>query len=200
LFEFNPSLPLLDPPLAPSSLQPPGDTCTEASGCFVDNILLDRHAQTPQTTDQNNDKDSGDALEGDAVNTANPIDHETDDFWNREDAAMEGDVDPCEGIVSDWDLLAKEFIVEAEELSKFECSLLHTHDSLAFLCSGEFSILDRDLNILCLFGMKIRNNLTASTFCEMLYNFSCHIIFPRQAWRISPRPGPMFRLSPALTL
>ena len=39
---------------------------------------------------------------------------------------MEGDVDLHEGIVSDWDLLAEEFIVEAEELSKFEHSLFHT--------------------------------------------------------------------------
>ncbi len=39
---------------------------------------------------------------------------------------MEGDVDPHEGIVSSWDLLAKEFIVEAEELGKFEHPLLHT--------------------------------------------------------------------------
>jgi hypothetical protein len=35
-------------------------------------------------------------------------------------------VDPREGIVSDWDLLAEEFIVEAEELGKFEHSLSHT--------------------------------------------------------------------------
>src|SRR5260221_14576379 len=45
-------------------------------------------------------------------------------------------------------------------------------DSLAFLCSGESSILDYDLDILHLFVMKIRNNLTASTFHEMSYNFS----------------------------
>src|SRR5260370_36789362 len=44
-------------------------------------------------------------------------------------------------------------------------------DSLAFLCSGESSILDYDLDILCPFAMKIRNNLTASTFHEMSYNF-----------------------------
>jgi hypothetical protein len=35
-------------------------------------------------------------------------------------------VDPREGIVPDWDMLAEEFIVEAEELGKFEHSLLHT--------------------------------------------------------------------------
>src|SRR5258708_28395087 len=45
-------------------------------------------------------------------------------------------------------------------------------DSLAFLCSGESSILDYDLDILRPFAMKIRNNLTASTFHEMSYNFS----------------------------
>jgi hypothetical protein len=39
---------------------------------------------------------------------------------------MEGDVNPREGIVSDWDILAEEFIVEAEELGKFERSLMHT--------------------------------------------------------------------------
>ena len=35
-------------------------------------------------------------------------------------------MDLHEGIVLDWDLLAKEFIVEAEGLDKFEHSLLHT--------------------------------------------------------------------------
>jgi len=39
---------------------------------------------------------------------------------------MEGDADSREGIVSDWDLLGKEFIVEAEELGKFENSLFHS--------------------------------------------------------------------------
>jgi len=75
-------------------------------------------------------------------------------------------VDPREGVVSDWDLLAEEFIVEAAEELGVPC------DSLAFLCSGEFSILDHDLDILRPFGMKIRNNLTASTFHEMSHNFS----------------------------
>ena len=46
------------------------------------------------------------------------------------------------------------------------------HDSPVFLCSGESSILSHDLDILCLFAMKIRNNLTALAFNEMLYNFS----------------------------
>jgi hypothetical protein len=84
---------------------------------------------------------------------------------------MEGDVDPREGIISDWDLLAEEFIMEAEELGKFKHSLLHTMTHW-LLCSGEFSISDHDLDILRPFGMKIRNNLTTSTFHEMSYNFS----------------------------
>src|SRR5258708_24531644 len=45
-------------------------------------------------------------------------------------------------------------------------------DSLVFLCSGKSSISDYDLDILRLFAMKIRNNLTTSTFHEMSYNFS----------------------------
>src|SRR5258707_6686389 len=45
-------------------------------------------------------------------------------------------------------------------------------DSLAFLCSGESSILDYDLDILHPFALKIRNNLNASTFHDMSYYFS----------------------------
>ena len=41
-----------------------------------------------------------------------------------------------------------------------------------FLCPDKSSISDYDLDILRPFGMKIRNNLTASTFHEMSYNFS----------------------------
>jgi hypothetical protein len=121
-FGFDPSLPLFDPPPASNLPRSPGDSRTEASGRFVDNVLLDLHARTPRTTDQNNVnnvEDSEDALEGDAVEAAAPVDHETDGFWNGEDVPMEGDVDPRVGIVSDWDLLAEEFIVAAEELSKF---------------------------------------------------------------------------------
>ena len=44
-----------------------------------------------------------------------------------------------------------------------------------------------------LFGMNIRNNLTASTFHEI------RITFPRRTWRISPRCNPMFGRSPALS-
>ena len=50
-------------------------------------------------------------------------DPRTDD---REDVDMEGEVDPHKGIVSDWDILAEDFIVEAHERGMFEHSLLHT--------------------------------------------------------------------------
>jgi len=124
--EFNPSLPLLDPPPASNLPQPPGDTLTEASDLYVDNVLLNLYTRTHRTTDQSDDEDSEGAPEGDAVEAVDYVDHETDDSWNGEDIAVEGDADPREGIVSDWDLLAEEFIVEAEELSKFEHSLLRT--------------------------------------------------------------------------
>ena len=45
-------------------------------------------------------------------------------------------------------------------------------DSLTFLCSGGSSISDHDLDILRPFAMKIRNNLTATAFDEMAYQFS----------------------------
>jgi hypothetical protein len=107
---------LLDPP----SASPAGDALAEAPGP----VLLDLHALTHRTADQSDDEDSEDPLEGD-VEAANSVDHETNDFWNGEDVATEGDADPREGVVSDWDLLAEEFIVEAEELGKSEHSLLH---------------------------------------------------------------------------
>jgi hypothetical protein len=91
---------LLDPPPALNLLQSSGDARTEASGLFIDNVLLNLHARTHRTTDQSNDEDSEEALEG-------------DDFWDGEDVAMEGDVDPHEAFVSDWDLLAGE--------KKFHC-------------------------------------------------------------------------------
>jgi len=118
----NPSLPLLDPPPASNLLQPPEDALTEASGLFLDDFLLDLHTRTHQTTDQSDDEDSEGALEGDAVEAGDYVVHETDDFWNGEDV----DMDPREGIVSGWDLLGEDFIVEAEELRKFGHSLLHT--------------------------------------------------------------------------
>jgi hypothetical protein len=124
--DFDPSLSLLDPPPASNLLQPPVDALTEASGPFLDDVLLNLHTRTHRTTDQSDDEDSEGALEGDAVEAADYVDHETDDFWNGEDVAVEGDADPREGIVSDWDLLAEEFIVQAEELGKFGHSLFHT--------------------------------------------------------------------------
>ena len=169
-FEFNLSLPFLDPPPALNSLQSPRDESDKVSGHFADDFLLSQ-AQTHQTTDQNDDEGSENALEGDAVRAADSIDHKTDRFWNRENVAIKCDVDLREGIVLDWDLLAKEFIVEAEKHGQFEHSLLHTHDSLAFLCLSKLCISDYDLNILHPFGIMIRNNSTALTFHEMLYSF-----------------------------
>ena len=125
-FKFNPSLPLLDPTTVSSLLQPPEDACTKASSDFVKGILLNLHAQMHWSTDQSNNEDFEDALEGGAVEAAHSIDPETDDLWNGEDVDLEDDVDPCEGVVSDWDILAEEFIVEAKELGKFEHSTLHT--------------------------------------------------------------------------
>jgi len=124
-FEFNPSLSLPGSPAASNLLQLPGGARTEVSGRFVDKVLLNL-AQTHQTIDQSDDEDIEDAVEGDTVEASNSVDHETNDLWNEEGVNMEGDVDPREGIVSDWDLLAEEFIVEAEELGKFGHSLLHS--------------------------------------------------------------------------
>jgi hypothetical protein len=124
-FEFNSSLPLLDPPPASNLLQSTGDAHTESSVLIIDDILRNLHVRTHRTTDRNDDEDFEDALEGDTVEGADS-DHETDGSWNGEDVTMDCDVDPREGIVSDWDLLAEEFIVEAEELGEFDPSLLHT--------------------------------------------------------------------------
>ena len=123
-FEFDPSLPLLNSLPASNLPQFPGDACTEASGLSVDSILLNLHARTHRTTDQSDDEDSEDTLESDAVEAADSIDHETDGSWNGEDVVVQGDADPREGIVSDWDLLAEEFIAEAEELGTFEALTL----------------------------------------------------------------------------
>jgi len=114
-------------------LQPPGDAPAEASGLFVDDVLLNLYARTHRTTDQCDDESSEGALEEDAVEAAGYVDHEPDDFWNGEDLAAEGDGDPREGIVSDWDLLTEKFIVEAEELGKFGHSLLHTSSLTGFI-------------------------------------------------------------------
>src|SRR6266581_1079053 len=117
LFNFSPSNPLLDPPTALDLLQSPGDGRTIPSGRFFDDVLLSLHARTHRTTDESDNEDSDDEA-------ANTIDPGTDDSWDEED--IEDEVDPHEGIVSDWDILAEEFIVEAERLRKFEVSLLHT--------------------------------------------------------------------------
>ena len=76
--------------------------------------------------DDSDSEDFEDALEGDGVEATHTIDPETDDFGDGEDIDTEDDVDPCEGIVSDWDILAEELIVGAEKLGKFEYSLSHT--------------------------------------------------------------------------
>jgi hypothetical protein len=123
--EFNFSLPFPDPPPTPNLVRPPGDVLTEASSPFIDDVLLKLNSRTHRTTDQSDDVDSEGALEEDAVEAADYVDHETDDFWNGGDVAVDGDVDPREGIVSDWDLLTEEFIMEAEEVGKFGHSLLH---------------------------------------------------------------------------
>lgn len=91
---------------------------------FVDDILLSPHARTHRTTDESDDEDSDDALERDAA--GDTIDPGTDDSWDGEDVDVEGEVDPRDGIVSDWYIPTEEFIVEAERLRKFGDSLLHT--------------------------------------------------------------------------
>lgn len=125
-FEFNPSLPLMDPPEASNSHQLLEDVRTEASGHFVADALLNLHTRTHRATNQSDDEGSEDALERDAVEDADFIDSENDDFWNGEDVDMEDDVDSREGIISDWDLMTEEFIVEAEKLGESGHSLLRT--------------------------------------------------------------------------
>lgn len=107
-----------DPPAASDSLQP--------GGRFVNDVLLNLHTRTHLTTDDSDNEDSEDAFEGDAVEAADSIDPETNDFSGGEDVDMVSDVDPREGILSDWEILAEEFIVGAEKLRKFEPSFLHT--------------------------------------------------------------------------
>ena len=126
LFDSDPPLPLLDPPADLDLPQLPGDAYTVPSHHFANDALLDLHAWAHQNPNESDKEDSEDAPEGDAVEGANTIDLGTDDFWNEENADMEGKVDPHEGIVSDWDILAEKFIVEAEEFGKFAHSLLHT--------------------------------------------------------------------------
>jgi hypothetical protein len=126
LFNLNPSLPPGDPPAAFDSPQSPGDIRTEVSDHLVDDILLNFHTRTHRTTYDNDDEDSADTLEGDGGEAADTIDPKTNDFSDGEDIDTEDNMDPREGIVSDWDILAEEFIVEAEKLGEFEHSLLHT--------------------------------------------------------------------------
>lgn len=120
------SLPSFDPPPALNLHQSPGVECTQPSGHIVDDILLNLCARTHPTTNQSDSEDSEDDLEGDGVEATDSIDPETDDFCDGEDIDTEGDANLREGIVSDWDLLAEEFIAEAEELGEFEHSFLHT--------------------------------------------------------------------------
>jgi hypothetical protein len=89
-------------------------------------VLLNLHTRTYRAIGESDNKDSEDALDGDAAEAADYIGPGTDDFWDGEDVDMEDEVDLHRGIISDWDLLTKEFIVEAEELGKFQHSLLYT--------------------------------------------------------------------------
>jgi len=123
LFEFNPSLPFLDLPEASNLLQSPGYAHTIPSGHVVDNILLNLYAWTHQATDESNNEDSEDALGGDVTEAAGPG---TGNLWNGEDIDMEEEEDPHGDITLHWDILAQDFIVEAEELGKSKHSLLHT--------------------------------------------------------------------------
>ena len=56
---------------------------------------------------------------------------------------MEGNADPREGIVSDWDLLIEEFIVEAEDLVTLGIIYCIFRDSLAFYAQA--SLLSRTM-------------------------------------------------------
>ena len=112
----------LNPPADLGLLQSPEDACTVLSCRFVNEVLLDLHARMHQITNETDDKSSEDTLKGDT----DSVDPGIDDFRNGEDIDTEGEVDLCEGIVSNWDMLDKEFIVEAERLGKFEHSLLCT--------------------------------------------------------------------------
>jgi len=122
-FEFDPSLPFLDLPEASNLLQFPGYTHTIPSGCIVDDILLNLHAQTHRATDESDNEDSEDALRGDVTEAAGPG---TGNLGNGEDIDTEEEEDPYGDVISHWDILAQDFIAEAEELGKSKHSLLHT--------------------------------------------------------------------------
>ena len=113
------------PPAASNPPQSPGYARSIPSGHFVNNFLLNDHARTHQATDES-DNDSEDALERDATEATDPVGPGTNDLWNEEDVNMEDEVDLREGIVSGLDILAEEFVAEAEELGKSKHYLLHT--------------------------------------------------------------------------
>jgi hypothetical protein len=120
------SLPSFDLPPALNLHQLPGVECTQPFSHIIDDILLSLCAWTHPTTNQSDGEDSEDNLKGDTVEATDSIDPETDNFCDGEDIDTEGDTNLHKGIVSDWDLLAEEFIVKAEELGEFEHSFLHT--------------------------------------------------------------------------
>ena len=122
-FEFNPSLPFLDVPEASDLLQSPGYARTIPSGRVVDDILLNLYAWTHRGTDESDNEDSEGAPEGDATEAA---DSGTGDLWNGDGIDVEEEEDPRGDVVSHWDILAEDFIAEAEEFGKSKESLLHT--------------------------------------------------------------------------
>jgi len=107
-FDFNPSLPFPDP------------QCAEVSDRFIDDVLLNLHlhTRTHRAIDDSDNEGPEDTPKGDAVEAPDSVDPGTNDFSDGKDVDMEGDVDPCEGIIVDWDTFA-------EELGEFEPSSLH---------------------------------------------------------------------------
>jgi len=107
-FDFNLSLPFPDP------------QCAEVSDYFINEILLNLylHTQTHQAINNSNNKGPEDAPKGDVVEAPDSVNPRTNDFSDREDVDMEGNVDPCKGIIVDWDTFS-------EELGEFEPSSLH---------------------------------------------------------------------------
>jgi len=107
-FNFNPSLPFPDPQHA------------EVSDRFIDDVLLNLHlhTRTHRAIDNSDNEGPEDTPKGDAVKAPDSVDPGTNDFSDGEDVDTEGNVDPCEGIIVDWDTFA-------EELGEFEPSSLH---------------------------------------------------------------------------
>ena len=116
-FDPDRSPPFLDPPADLYLPQPPSTVSPRPRRSF-DDILLGLHARTHRNPDESNDEGSEDAPEEIAVEDPELIDPGTE-----EDADMEDEVDPHEGVVSDWDILAEKFIAEAEEFGTFVHSL-----------------------------------------------------------------------------